>query len=74
MPSKYTFCFVLLVFRGICIVWRIFSALLTCSSSNECEYDCIKVSGVDTCTCAKGYELTSDGKTCAGMYDQNCYM
>ena len=46
----------------------VFSALATCSVDHGCEYDCNIVSGNETCTCGKGFELNGDGLTCSGMY------
>jgi len=38
-----------------------------CAESNNCDTDnglCNEVNGAEVCSCAKGYTLNGDGKTC----------
>ena len=37
-----------------------------CSGVNDCQQDCENVPGSYNCSCFKGFELGSDGKSCNG--------
>jgi len=44
-----------------------FLAAAVCADLNDCDTDngfCNDVNGTEVCSCAKGYTLNGDGKTC----------
>lgn len=39
-----------------------------CQKNNGCEQLCVVENGKDKCQCTPGYNLSSDGKSCKGLF------
>ena len=42
-------------------------AVFSCDNTTNCTQNCIRLFGVEQCSCNIGYELDTDNTTCLGM-------